>query len=346
MNKRYFKILFVMVVLGMCSACNLLPPAVAEILPAAVSAATQSAPPTAALPTAMPTLKSQPAQAVLPTAAPPTDMPTLKSQPAQVASGGNLQPTLVPALDANGDGKIDVCEAIPQVVLEKTLGRKQVGPGQPFQDPSLGDGCAYDFGKDSSAAYFVYVTIASDKQFTAALANAVKAEPVTTLGDSAFLNYGADARQLWVRVGKKAALVAIGDRENVAAALIFAPYLIDFASVPGQVTAASFTGSWLYVEPIPADPNKGTQYCRVDISAQGSLLTVKFASVCSPLTFSDFMTRTVPFQGSPVVLKIKDVVGGEFTITLTLNGSLLHITTVYRDQNNQLTVNRGDDFRR
>jgi hypothetical protein len=40
------------------------------------------------------------------------------------------------------------------------------------------------------------------------------------------MSYGPDARQLWARAGDKAVLVAIGDRENVPAELIFAQYLI------------------------------------------------------------------------------------------------------------------------
>ncbi len=58
------------------------------------------------------------------------------------------------------------------------------------------------------------------------LLSAVNAEPVTTIGDSAFLNYGADARQLWVRKGDKAVMVAIGDSENVEGMLLVAPYLL------------------------------------------------------------------------------------------------------------------------
>jgi hypothetical protein len=148
----------------------------------------------------------------------------------QPASAADALPTLVPALDVNGDGQIDICEVIPQAVLEGTLGRTLTEPGQPFTDPALGDGCAFDFGKDNSANYFAYVTTASEQQFNNALANAVNAEPVTTIGDSAFLNDGADARQLWVRVGDKAVLVAIGDQENVPAEMIFARYLVDFAA--------------------------------------------------------------------------------------------------------------------
>ncbi len=116
---------------------------------------------------------------------------------------------ILPAKDLNGDGQIDICEAVPTEAWEMIVARTMEGDPTPFDDPSLGNGCAYDFGKDDLAAYFSYVTFASEKQFNDALASAVKAEPVTTIGDSAFLNYGADARQLWVRTGDKAVMVAI-----------------------------------------------------------------------------------------------------------------------------------------
>lgn len=132
----------------------------------------------------------------------------------------------MPAVDTNGDGQIDICEAVPAAVWEMVMGRPQAGDPTPFEDPSLGTGCAFDFGKDSAAAYFSYVTFASEKQFNDALASAVKAEPVTTIGDSAFLNYGADAHQLWVRAGDKAVMVAIGDQENVEGMMVVAPFLL------------------------------------------------------------------------------------------------------------------------
>jgi hypothetical protein len=275
-------------------------------------------------------------------AVPPTAAPVVEAKP----TAADALPTLVPALDANGVGSIDICEVIPQPVLESTMGRTLTGPGQPFSDPALGDGCAFDFGKDSDAAYFAYVTIGSEQQFTNALANAVKAEPVTTIGDSAFLNYGADARQLWVRVGKKSALVAIGDRENIPAAMIFARYLVDFAAVPAEITAASFAGTWKSVDPKPADINKTPQYCQVDITAQGDQLTLKFASVCNPVTYIDLLTTTITFDSNPVIIKVKDVVGGEFTITLTLNGNRLNIHTVYTDKDGNPGINKSDDFTR
>jgi len=168
----------------------------------------------------------------------PLDVPTQEDQPIveetpmdspQPEQPSSLLPDLtgmIPAIDTNGDGVIEICEAVPTEVWTMIMGRPQVGEPTPFQDPSLGDGCAFDFGSDSGAAYFSYVTFASEEQFNDALASAVNAEPVTTLGDSAFLNYGPDARQLWVRAGDKAVMVAIGDQENVEGMMVVAPFLL------------------------------------------------------------------------------------------------------------------------
>jgi hypothetical protein len=133
---------------------------------------------------------------------------------------------MMPAIDTNGDGMIGICEAVPTEVWEMVMSRSMAGEPTPFQDASLGDGCAFDFGNEAGAAYFSYVTFASEKQFNDALASAVQAEPVTTIGDSAFLNYGPDARQLWVRAGNKAVMIAIGDQENVEGMMVVAPFLL------------------------------------------------------------------------------------------------------------------------
>jgi hypothetical protein len=265
---------------------------------------------------------------------------------AQPTPAAGTLPTLVPAWDANGDGVIDICEIIPQSVLESTMGRSLTSPGQPFSDPALGNGCAFDFGADSEAVYFAYGTIGTEQQFTNALANAVKAEPVTTIGDSAFLNYGPDARQLWVRVGNSSVLIAIGDRENIPAAMILAHYLIDFSNVPADVTAASFSGMWTPVDPQPADQSKTPQYCQVDITAQGNQLTILFASVCNPVAYIDFLTTTITFDSYPVIFQVEDALGGMFTITLTLNGDRLNVATLYTDKDGNPGINTNSDFKK
>ncbi len=121
---------------------------------------------------------------------------------------------------------IDICEAVPVEIWETVMGHSLVGEPAPFQDDQLGNGCAFDFGSDGNTAFFAYASFASEGQFEAALASAVQPEPVTTLGDSAFLHNGPDARQLWVRSGDQAVMVAIGDAENDPGMLSVAPYLL------------------------------------------------------------------------------------------------------------------------
>lgn len=154
-----------------------------------------------------------------------TSVPEIASQPTSAA--GEIS---TPGLAQDGDGgkQIEVCEIIPQAMLEETLGRALTSPAQPFSDPMLGEGCAYDFGSDGDTAYFAYLALGSERQFQDAFENATQMEIVSSVGDSAFLSYGPDARQLWVRVGDKAVLVAIGDRENIPAAIVFAHYLVEF----------------------------------------------------------------------------------------------------------------------
>jgi len=165
----------------------------------------------------------------VPTQEAPSVVEEAPANEALPADPNSLLPDLtgvMPAIDTNSDGTIDICEAVPTEVWEMVMARPQTGEPTPFDDPSLGNGCAFDFGKDNTAAYFSYVTFATEKQFNDALASAVNAEPVTTVGDSAFLNYGPDARQLWVRAGDKAVMVAIGDQENVEGMMVVAPFLL------------------------------------------------------------------------------------------------------------------------
>jgi len=119
----------------------------------------------------------------------------------------------IPPIDITGgiDG-IDVCAAIPKQVIESARGIPLVS-SQPFgYYDTLGSvGCQYDFGKSADKeAFFGYVALTP--------ASAYGEQPlylnkdVSGIGDAAFFNNGADARQLWVKLGDKAALVvAFGD---------------------------------------------------------------------------------------------------------------------------------------
>ncbi|MBI1881254.1 MAG: hypothetical protein HYR94_23995 [Chloroflexi bacterium] len=112
--------------------------------------------------------------------------------------------------------QIDVCQAIPQEDIEAVMGRKLVSAPQHFEYTDTGDtsGCSYDAGKDANGdAYFGYVVLTPiDVYNNQPLYQKVD---VSGIGDSAYFNNGADARQLWVELNNKVAfVVAFGDRPN------------------------------------------------------------------------------------------------------------------------------------
>ncbi len=122
--------------------------------------------------------------------------------------------TMAPlALPVNLDA-VDLCQAIPQVAVEAALGAPLAGAPQRFAygDATGSSGCQYDAGADSQGnARFAYVAIlpvvAYDQQPQDA--------PASGIGSAAFFTNGADARQIWVKFGEKAAVVvAIGDVPN------------------------------------------------------------------------------------------------------------------------------------
>ncbi len=120
--------------------------------------------------------------------------------------------------------QIDVCQAIPQEDIEAVMGRKLAGAPQPFEYYDTSgetSGCSYQADKDSDGeAHFGYVVLTPIEIYN----NQPLYEnvDVSGIGDSAYFNNGADARQLWVRIDDKVAfVVAFGDipREEGAKAL-------------------------------------------------------------------------------------------------------------------------------
>ena len=135
--------------------------------------------------------------------------------------GANQAPSqpeaaIAPIVLSDDLSKIDLCKAIPQAVIEDALGRRQGSPPQHFEyyETSGSAGCQYDAGKSSRGdALFAYVALTPPEVFDRQ--PLYKNQAVSGIGDAAYFNNGADARQLWVKVGDKAALVvAIGDVPN------------------------------------------------------------------------------------------------------------------------------------
>jgi len=119
--------------------------------------------------------------------------------------------------------QIDVCQAIPQSDIEAVMGRKLNAAPKSFNyDDTPGEsGCWYEAAKDSSGeAHFGYVVFTPVSVYAGQ--PLYQNLDVSGLGQAAYFNNGADARQLWVKVNDSAAfVVAFGDvpREDGAKAL-------------------------------------------------------------------------------------------------------------------------------
>lgn len=127
-------------------------------------------------------------------------------------------PTMEPLVLTGNLADINLCQAIPQAVIEGALGRKLVSAPQRFEyaEAPGSSGCQYDAGKDAGGnALFAYVALTQAAAYDQQPLYQNRA--VSGIGDAAYFNNGADARQLWVKLGDKAALlVAIGDVPNEA----------------------------------------------------------------------------------------------------------------------------------
>lgn len=120
--------------------------------------------------------------------------------------------------------QVNVCQAIPREDIEAVMGRKLASAPEPLDYTGAGDssGCSYDGGKDSQGnAYFGYVALTPVSVYEEQ--PLYQEKEVTGLGQEAYFNNGADARQLWVKVNENLAfVVAFGDQPNEEGALALA----------------------------------------------------------------------------------------------------------------------------
>jgi hypothetical protein len=147
---------------------------------------------------------------------------------AGLACGGSSAPSqpkapIAPITIGADLTQIDVCAAIPQEDIEAVMGSQLAKAPERFDYYDTGDsgGCWYEAKKDADGeAHFGYVVLTP--------VDAYDDQPlymnvdVSGIGDAAYFNNGADARQLWVRLDDKVAfVVAFGDvpREEGAQAL-------------------------------------------------------------------------------------------------------------------------------
>jgi len=131
--------------------------------------------------------------------------------------GGGSAPTIsgsvAPMTIGSDLTQIDVCAAVPASIMEGAIGRKLSGPPQKFDfyGTAGASGCTYSGGKDSSGqAYYGYVVLTPPAVYDGQ--PLYQNKDVSGIGDEAYLNNGADNRQLWVRLKNKVAfVVGIGD---------------------------------------------------------------------------------------------------------------------------------------
>jgi hypothetical protein len=123
---------------------------------------------------------------------------------------------------------IDLCQAIPKEDIEAVMGRKLVSVPERFEyyDTGGSSGCMYDAGKDQDGeAHFGYVVLTPLSEYdNQPLYQNVD---VSGIGDEAYFNNGADARQLWVKIDDKVAfVVAFGDVPNEEGAQAIAELMV------------------------------------------------------------------------------------------------------------------------
>ena len=116
--------------------------------------------------------------------------------------------------------QVDVCEAIPPEDIEAVMGRKLASAPQPFNYYETGgsSGCWYEAAKDSEGtAHFGYVVLTPVEAYNNQ--PLYQAVDVAGVGETAYFNNGADARQLWVKMNDQVAfVVAFGDEPKEAGA--------------------------------------------------------------------------------------------------------------------------------
>ena len=132
--------------------------------------------------------------------------------------------TVAPIPLAAGLDQVDLCRAIPSATMEAIMGRKLTSSPAHFDyyNTPGASGCWYDVGHDAlNAAHFGYVVLTPFAAYQAQ--PLVESVPVTGLGQSAYFNTGANARQLWVKIDDSTALlVGFGDQPNEPGALAVA----------------------------------------------------------------------------------------------------------------------------
>jgi hypothetical protein len=149
-------------------------------------------------------------------------------------SCGQQSPTSEPKapvapISLAGDlSQIDVCKTIPKEDIEAVMGCKLAKLPEPFEyyETSGSGGCWYEGAKGNDGeAHFGYVVFTPVSAFNQQ--PLYKKTDVVGLGAAAYFNNGADARQLWVKLNDKVAMVvAFGDVPKEAGARAIADLVL------------------------------------------------------------------------------------------------------------------------
>jgi len=109
-------------------------------------------------------------------------------------------------------------------------------------------------------------------------------------------------------------------------------------TAPAGSAITNYVGTWQNSDPNTRD------WVSVDITAQGKTLTAHFYGACTP-TPCDAGSTSASYQGSPVYLHMVESFATR-DFTLTLSGSILHVTTFthFTDNSGRSDYTVQDDF--
>ena len=146
----------------------------------------------------------------------------------QTAKFSEPQSPMAPIAIGEDLTAIDLCQAIPKEDIEAVMGRRLVSAPEGFDYYTTpgASGCTYDAGTDSNRnAYFGYVVLMPVEEY--GNQPLYKNIDVGGIGNEAYFNNGADARQLWVKVNDRVAfVVAFGDKPNEEGARAIAKLIV------------------------------------------------------------------------------------------------------------------------
>lgn len=225
--------------------------------------------------------------------------------------GGTAEPETAASGPNSPDAAGDVCGFVPARLVTEALGRDLVSDPARFDyyEGTTVSGCQWDGGKDDDGtAYFAYAAVLTPDAFT----GFESAEAVGGLGDEAYAVNGADAEQVWVRVGAdKVIVAAIGDRPSRAGAVALAQALLAF---PAPVSGAQ-SGAGAQVTDAATGSNSAPAVTAVliDVPLAGLPRTLRYAGADFMVTDGRLTNQSLvdPAQTMPDRLRVELTVEGQ-----------------------------------